>query len=211
MAGPQTYSELIDEIIDTAADNLITEARVRRFIAYCEQDLNNNKHFRIVDMQNVATSFITEDDPYITLPDLFLDMEYLRSNVNFDEPPLTYVAPRKLVEDRPNAEPLTEFTIIAGQIRVRPSPGMNDELEMAYYSRIPPLSDANTSNWLLLKHPTIYLYGALKHTEAFLTNDARIPVWQGLYDSNVDDLIQANKKTKTTRGTTIVQMHERVS
>ena len=36
-------------------------------------------------------------------------------------------------------------------------------LEMAYYAKLPPLSDAQVSNWLLEKHPDLYVSGVMYH------------------------------------------------
>jgi len=38
-----------------------------------------------------------------------------------------------------------------------PPPGSDISIEMIYYGRVAALSDANTSNWLLVKAPDVYL------------------------------------------------------
>ena len=50
---------------------------------------------------------------------------------------------------------------------------------------VPALSSGNPSNWILEDHPDLYLYGALVEAEPYLKNDARIPVWRGLYDVEI--------------------------
>ena len=50
------------------------------------------------------------------------------------------------------------------------------------------LSDTKPTNWLLTKHPDIYLYGALAEAEPYLKNDERIEVWNGRFEKGMDEL-----------------------
>jgi len=50
------------------------------------------------------------------------------------------------------------------------------------------LSDSNTSNDFLASYPDAYLYGSLIEAEAYLKDDARIPVWSALYDQSVAEI-----------------------
>ena len=50
-------------------------------------------------------------------------------------------------------------------------------LLLHYWVKITPLSDANTTNWLLTKYPDLYRYASLMSAEGFLKNDPRIPLW----------------------------------
>jgi endosialidase-like protein len=47
------------------------------------------------------------------------------------------------------------FTIEGSTLKIRPAEGT--ALELDYFQKIPPLSDAQTSNWLLAAHPDLYL------------------------------------------------------
>jgi len=53
---------------------------------------------------------------------------------------------------------------------------------------ISTLSDSNTSNDFLASYPDAYLYGSLIEAEAYLKDDARIPVWSALYDQSVAEI-----------------------
>lgn len=80
------------------------------------------------------------------------------------------LAPGKLVL---RARPLAELTVLAtsggapvgyaiigDRIRVRQQGGA--ELEVTYYARIPALTAADPSNWLIEKAPDVYLYGLVE-------------------------------------------------
>lgn len=60
--------------------------------------------------------------------------------------------------------------------------------EIIYYGEVVALSDANTSNAILIKAPDLYLYGALMAAAPFLLADERIQVWGGFYQRGLDAL-----------------------
>lgn len=74
-------------------------------------------------------------------------------------------------------------------------------LRYDYYAKIPPLSEANATNWLLLDAPDVYLYGALLEAEPYLKNDGRIAVWQGFLQVALTDLQGADDRARFSGGT----------
>lgn len=66
--------------------------------------------------------------------------------------------------------------------------GVDDtDYTLTYWARIPPLSDSNPTNWLLVKEPGLYLYGALIEASPYLKNDERTLVWATQFKANLDD------------------------
>jgi hypothetical protein len=90
----------------------------------------------------------------------------------------------------------------AGQIELFPVPGESYTGELLYYAKVPALSDANTTNWLLTDSPDVYLYGSLLQTAPYLRDDERAAVWAGLYSAAVVRLNDASNKAKHS-GTTL--------
>ncbi len=90
------------------------------------------------------------------------------------------------------------FTIVGGstnQLEVLPSPDDTYTSSIIYYTKIPALTDAATSNWLLASHPDIYLYGLLVEAEPYLKNDERLPVWSMQLDKALTELrLQGERK-----------------
>lgn len=60
--------------------------------------------------------------------------------------------------------------------------------QLAYYEALPSLSESSPQNWLILREPGLYLYGALAETAAFLRDDGRIPVWESAYQRILDGM-----------------------
>lgn len=63
-----------------------------------------------------------------------------------------------------------------------PTPNAAQVLEILYYELPPLLGDDTQSNWLTEYAPNLLLYAVLLEAVPFLKNDARISVWQGMYD-----------------------------
>lgn len=82
------------------------------------------------------------------------------------------------------------YTIFGGNIEIIGIHGAlaDTPYTLRYYQQIPSLSDANPTNWLLLKSPDLYVYGTLLELEAFLMNDERIPLWKQAYDMIIQDM-----------------------
>lgn len=85
-----------------------------------------------------------------------------------------------------------------------PSTGQPVTIEMAYYRQIPKLDSENTTNWLLRKHPDVYLYGALTHTAPFLKDDERVAVWQQFRDNAIMEL-NSSEATARYSGSTMTR------
>lgn len=124
-----------------------------RFVSLAEQKLN--RVLRVADMEKAAMLALTEGEG--TLPADFLEARQV-------------LAPGKRVL---RARPLAELTVLAtsggapvgyaivgDRIRVRPKGAA--EVEITYYARIPALTAADPSNWMIDKAPDVYLYGLVE-------------------------------------------------
>lgn len=75
------------------------------------------------------------------------------------------------------------YTISGDRMYFGRAPG---GVKLRYRTLFEPLSDRNRCNWLLQKHPDVYLYGALKQTAMFLEDDPRLGSWSSLYANAVN-------------------------
>jgi hypothetical protein len=93
------------------------------------------------------------------------------------------------------------YTILNGAFQVLPVPTGDVSYDIRYYAKIPALSNSNTSNWLLLKSPDLYLYSALAASAPFLKDDERIAVWAGAANKITEDMKLESERAKrpTTR------------
>ena len=188
-------------LLQTAGANWLDRtdltARIPEFIELAEA--NFNRVIREPDMVAKDDAFSLASR-YTTLPTDTLEITRIVLDVS---PPVTleYLTPEEISERRSvlnsTGRPLY-FTVIGGsanQLEVLPSPDSTYTSSIVYYTKIPALTDAATSNWLLTSHPDIYLYGLLVSAEPYLKNDERLPVWASQLDKSLTELrLQGQRK-----------------
>lgn len=62
-----------------------------------------------------------------------------------------------------------------------PFPVDGYKVDGIYYKRFAEFTSASDTNWLLTKHPDLFLYGALMQAEPFIKNDSRLMLWEKMY------------------------------
>lgn len=92
------------------------------------------------------------------------------------------------------------FNNVAGQFEVFPSPDGSYSAALHYIEEIPALSDDNTSNWLLEKHPDAYLYTALTHSAPFMGEDERTATWAAFAKASIDAVNAESNRSKGSAG-----------
>ena len=189
-----TYAELKTAITDFLnRDDL--DATTGTFIALAEADMQRKvRHWR---MEKRSTAEI--DTQYSAIPADFAEVIrfYVTSG---DTKPLELISQfqlldRKRVNLNTSGSP-SFYAITAGEIEVYPVPDGTYDVELYYYSRIPALSDSNTSNWMLEYYADAYLYGALVHSAPYLKDDSRIQTWAALYQSAIDAINAESERSK---------------
>lgn len=90
------------------------------------------------------------------------------------------------------------YSQIGQQFQVIPAPDSGSAYtgELTYYAKIPALSSGNTSNWLLVDSPDIYLYGSLLQSAPYLQDDQRLAVWSAIYQRLLEDLKVSDERSR---------------
>lgn len=185
-----TYSGLI-----TAIGNWLNrsdlENRIPEFIALLEARLN--RILRVPEMEDATTLTAAAT---VSLPTDFLEARslYLNTDPRQELSAVSLGTLRTKYAVQATGKPEV-YAISDGAFVLGPAPDDTYSMPLAYYQRIPSLSTSNTTNWLSLKHPDVYLWGALTMAEAFLWNDERVPQWKAAWDEALEELIaHGNKK-----------------
>lgn len=82
-------------------------------------------------------------------------------------------------------------------VHVAPIPA--GTVRLVYRQGIPPLSEDRPSNWLLERHPDLYLYAALMEAAPFLRNDNRISTWRAMLEAALSDLADLDRDARWGR------------
>lgn len=190
-----SYSALQASIADFLNRSDLT-AVIPDFITLAEAQFNRNiRHRKMVER---ATA--TLDSEYSVVPGDWLESIRFQINTN----PITvmeFVSPDQAAmlkgANSASGKPIY-YTQIGQQFQVIPAPDSGSAYtgELTYYAKIPALTVSNTSNWLLVEAPDLYLYGSLLQAAPYLQDDQRITVWGALYDRAISDLKVSDERSR---------------
>lgn len=152
-----SYNDLIDEIRDLMDDADYNQVAIDRALRKAEAEFNRT--LRTPEMETRA--LLTVVGEITSLPSDFLAMRFIFQEGSPDRilksmSPAGMLAAYRGISGCPEA-----YTIEGRELRIGPVGNAN--LEIVYYRPLPPLSDAQVSNWLLAKHPDLYVAGVMYH------------------------------------------------
>jgi len=160
-----TYSELQSAVAGWLNRTDLT-ARIPEFIAVGEAKLN--RRLRIMDQLAVIDFLV--DAEYMDVP-----VDWAQTaNIEHDSlqgGEIEYLTPQKFLATRRCVAPTGKpeyYTLAERQMRFAPVPGEPQPTILQYYRLVPPLTDAAPTNWLLTRHPDVYLAAALLAANTFL-------------------------------------------
>lgn len=161
-------------------------ALIPDFIGIAEGTLSADLDARPMDVRTNLT--LTAGNAYVTLPSDMLEMTRLTLQTD----PiyvLRYETPDELSTSYPSLSIVgkpTIFTVIGAQAQFGPTPDTAYTAELTYRQRLPSLSVANPTNWLITNFPNAYLWAALCAAQPFIENDERIALFKALYKEAID-------------------------
>jgi hypothetical protein len=188
-----TYSELQSSIANFLNRDDLT-ATIPDFIALAESSISNElRHWR---METRAETTI--DGQFTGIPSDWLQtIRFHLNTAGTDE--LRYLPRAEIQRVRAEQRDATGTPAYyghnAGQFEVFPSPDSAYSADLLYYAKVPTLTDAAPTNWLLTNYPDIYLYGALIHSAPYLKEDERAQTWAALYSSAIQRVNNASSKS----------------
>lgn len=183
-----------------ARDDL--QAFAPTFIQMAEDRFNTD--LKVVDMHK-ATGDVTVVDDGVDKPADFIDWVAVRWKpvAGSLQRPL-YLAyresdsPEFRNRHRPTGVPQF-YTVLAGRVVLAPPiPGT---VNLTYYARLPALTAAAPTNWLITKAPMIYLYGTLLEAMLFQKDEDRAAQWFGLLDKRLAAVFGSGDTQKTAQRT----------
>jgi hypothetical protein len=169
-------------------------AQIPLFIQFVEADLNTRLRCR----EQIIRAEALSDAEFVQLPGDWLEAVNLQ--IVDGTSPLRFVTldEADIIVKEQRYDRVVAYSLMNGAIELVPPPTDDVEIEMVYYGKIPALSNANTTNWLLSKAPDVYLYGALTHAAPFLVDDQRIAVFGSFYGQRVQALNDEAQKSLTS-------------
>ena len=183
-----TYSALKTSIANWLNRSDLTSEISGDFIVLAEKDFNSKLRIR----KMITETTITVDAETEALPSGFLqvrDFYILNGGTKYA---LKYITPAQMDQIKGSSmtgQPST-YTILGDNFRFSPLPDSTYTAYLNYYKEFDPLSDSNTSNYILTNHPAIYLYGSLYHAANFLggIEPNQAAQWEKMYQTALERL-----------------------
>ncbi len=176
-----SYSELVTEL-EGYLNRADYTPRIPTFVKLTEARLN-----RLLDdpeMETRATAPATGQ--YTALPDDFKRLVGL--SVGGPHYSLKQVSGATITGlDQTNVGDPRYYAIVDGSITFAPI-NSTAPMAMLYVRRIPELTAASPTNWLLNLAPDLYLYGCLLQAHVFGWDDARVPGIKALFDEAIEEM-----------------------
>ena len=202
-----TYSGLKSSIADWLNRSDLTN-QIADFIALTEADFNAK--LRIRQMEQIDA--ITIDSETETVPTGFIGVRSFYILASSTKYVLEYITPHNMFEIKAGsttARPRV-YTIESDDetetLRFGPAPDTSYTGYLSYYKDIAALSVSNATNYILDKHPGIYLYGSLYHSSNFLggMDQQQVQNWLQMYIAALERC-ENNDKQDSYGGAPVVQ------
>ena len=196
MAEPRTYAEL-QACLLAWLDDSAANVNPSECIALAERRLT--RLLDTPDMEGKTT--LAASSATIDLPEDFWAMREcsLATGPGTMLEPTSPVMLRTAFPDdrvgRPQVYAMSGATLLIG-----PAPDAAYTITISYKQSIPALSDQNPTNWLLTKHPDLYIAASLAMAEFRGWNDSRLPMLKAWYDELIAEVNDAGKRARYAVG-----------
>ena len=198
-----TYAELKTAIANYLNRSDLT-SDLDTFIDNVEAELN--RRLRTKDMIKRATA--TADSQYLAVPTDWMEAINVEITSN-DFSPLFQQSIESLdVYRKSNNNSVGQpvyYAMVDDSIELAPTPDGQYTLQLTYYAKISALSSSNTSNFVSVSHPDVYLYGALKHASIFLMEDERIPMFTQQFEKALEEMRLEQEKAAFGKGSLMMR------
>lgn len=154
-------SELIDFCTsESHRDDLGDE--MLNFLALAEADIN----LAIKSRQMTTRAQALIDAEYVAVPSNFAGP---RSMAHEDGQRIEYRTPDQMTtlksaDTTQTGKPLW-YAVIGDSFEMHPTPDDEYTVDLTYYLKVPALSTDASTNWLLVKHPGVYVAGVMRYVE----------------------------------------------
>ena len=195
------YAEFQQTIAQTLHRQDMT-AQIKLAITKGEAEIN--RELRVQDM--ICRARAPLQGRYIKVPDDFLELVNIQL---MDEPPLileqaTLGQLDRMRHGSPNGcvnNGKPKFFAHSGrEFELYPQPTVTTDLEITYYKRIPSLSDAKPSNWMLEQNADVYEAITMVHCVKFLEDTDAVGLWSQVYRELINSMKAEDIRRKHSGG-----------
>lgn len=146
------------------------------FVALAEADISRD--VRVQAMESLATGTLTGET--LDFPDRFLSSRRL----TLDGEVCEYRVPTEYEELKDAGSTANVYTVIGQKFYILQG-SSGAAYSLLYVAMFAGLSGDSDTNWLLVNHPNVYLFGALKHAHTWVQDDPSMARAAAMYQTAV--------------------------
>ena len=196
------YASLVDTIakyLGYDADGMIPV-----FIGLAEQRIQRDANLRVMERRGTKSTSPGVD--FVWLPDkripgdwdVYLNMREV--SLAASKPVnLAYITPDEYTDRAGSSGMPRAYSIIGRSLVFAPVPDAAYTVLLTYYARIPPLSDAQPTNDVLLAYPDLYLYASLVESVPYARSSVPGELWASMYAAAIRDARHGDDKARYSR------------
>jgi len=180
------------------------DAQIPNFIMLAEARLSRELETR--EQEKRATATLTAGDEFTALPTDLRETREVKLNTT-PNTVLEYMSPVALDKAYPsggNGKPAA-FSIVGSEMKLRPIPDSGYTAEIIYVGSLTALSDTNTVNTMLIRHPDAYLTGSLVEAYLYLMDDQRAQLYDQKYSRIIEEIRKDEQRAHYGTGTLQIQ------
>lgn len=183
------------EMRDWAIDRPDLVGKFQDCIDMATNDLNKVLRTR---RQHAEAMLVTNSTGIAPLPADYLEWRAVIAQTN-PVTPLSPMTPEGMADKYPNTyggQPC-DFSIQDDTILVLPTTG--SQIKLMYWMKIPYLTEASPTNWVLQYNPGLLLNGAMKYVETYKRNMQGVQLFGQIYSGLIDGMIKESKRAQWAR------------
>jgi hypothetical protein len=196
-----TFNDLVAAIPAWITRTDATSALISDWVSLAEARIN--RVLRVNRMLVRATATIS--DEFSAVPSDFRAPRLMRVAGSGDDF-LDFLTPEQMAQrkaEQPTGD-LSAYALVGEEFWFSPVPTDPTLVELAYYGSVPTLGTTNPTNWLLTRHPDLYLAGTILESALYYEDDEQEAKWSdkfntAIVDIHASDLRDMNAATLTPK------------
>jgi hypothetical protein len=176
------------------------EALLPDFVTLAEARINRDIRVRQMITKTMLTYLAGAQDA--ALPDDWLEFKNLTLNGSPPRP-LTYETVEQLGLRVSGGVPVA-YSLEGSRLLLGPTPSSNTTVSGVYYAKFPSLLDEPT-NWLMSRHPSIYLFAVMMEVMLYTQNAEQLATYTARYLNETEQLLNQDDRAEHSGSTLSVR------
>ena len=188
------YDDLVESVIKWS-HRKDTLTLIPDFIQLAEYEMFNNAQTQLMIRETETVSTASADSRYIELPPNFekaRSVQIETGNGFYDVRPQ---APEQMLRQVTTGRPRF-FTVVGNEIEFERVPDSAYTIQIQYYKKPDPLTEANQTNSVMTGYPNIYLYGVLAQLYLWSQDVEEAATYTGKFQDAIKGANKADKKAR---------------